>query len=462
MLEAQIRDALSPTTTLLPWFPVGSNMASGQQTIALVLPAATAWYLIDLRADGVVVGGTTNRIGVGEVIAAAGQSLAHDFWDAGATSASLDSTTLAALGLTPTVYGSCLAGWNGVVPAVGAPWAAPADAGPYRSSFAAEFLRLAVAATGVNCALIGYAVDGTAIASWQAGQPNYAALISVLAAAGWKFGTLIWCQGHQDAKAAGADPAAYSAMLQSIIQSLADSNPSPFNRLLCSVPSIGTAANARFDAGSIEAIRRAHLNYVATDPAARYVAGLDVTLAADGVHPNQAGNVIFARHFYRAFAEALGGANIESDTGPQITAAARAPGSSQVTLTVRPTAQLTSAGGSPETQFQVFPAGQTGSAIPINSVDLTRPGQIVLNLSSAILSDNEALDVWYRLPWDTSAAISAGIYDSVTNNDGLTTGRQLALAATPFTVPPPSWHRPVLVGPGVPMLLSGGVTVFSS
>ncbi len=455
LLEAQLRDADNPGTVLVSWFSVGSNLAAGAQTVALSLPANAAWYLLDLRANGdpASVVSTTNRIGVGEVIAAAGQSLATDFWD---TNASGDTTTLASLGVAPSLYSAAFAAWNGntTLPA----WAVPADGGAYRSSFAAEFLRRVVAATGVNAALVGYAVNGTTIATWQPGQPNDAALRAILTAAGGKFAAFIWCQGHQDAKA-GASGAAYLALLQQVLGGLATAYPGSFRRLLCSVPAIAATAAAKYDASGVATIRAAHLQYLGLDPLASYVAGLDVALSADGIHPSQRGNVGFADHFYRAFMAGIGG-NAAGDSGPRLAGAARAPGSARIVLPVMPPVPLIGSGGSAATQFQVFPAGQTSSALAISAVDLSQPGSVAITLA-ATPPDTQALDVWYRLPWDSGAAITGGIYDGDTDADGLATGRQLALTSVALTAAPAVWHRPVLIGPGLPMLTAPGALGFA-
>lgn len=455
LLEAQLRDASNPGTVLVPWFSAGSNLAAGAQTVTLTLPANAAWYLLDLRANGdpASVASTTNQIGVGEVIAAAGQSLVTDFWS---TDASGDPTTLASLGVVPSVYGAAFAAWNGntALPT----WAVPADGGAYRSSFAAEFLRRVVAATGVNAALVGYAVNGTTIATWQPGQANDTALRAILTAAGGKFAAFIWCQGHQDAKA-GANGAVYLAALQQLIGSLAATYGEPFRRILCSIPAIGALAATKYDANAVAVIRAAHLQYLSLDPLASYVAGLDVALSADGIHPSQRGNISFADHFYRAFMGVIGG-NAAGDIGPRLTGATRAPGSARIVLSVLPTVSLIASGGSASTQFQVFPAGQTSGALSIAGVDLSQPGSVAITLATTP-PDTQALDVWYRLPWDSSAAIAAGIYDPNTDADGLSTGRQLTLAASPLTVSPAVWHRPALVAPGQPMLASPGALGFA-
>ena len=154
LIEYQLRDANAPTTVITPWSTVATGLPSGPQVLNLSVPATTAWYLIDLRAnsDQTSVVSTSNKVGVGEVVAAAGQSLATDFWS---NAANGDSTTLAALGVNVTPYGSALAAWDGgSLPTSATAWAIPSDSGPYLSTFAAEFLRLLVFATGVNAALV--------------------------------------------------------------------------------------------------------------------------------------------------------------------------------------------------------------------------------------------------------------------------------------------------------------------
>ncbi len=269
LVEYQLRDAASPGTVLVPWTQAAAGLGSGTQKLTLNLPANAAWYLIDLRAnsDPATVVSTTSGIGVGEVIAAAGQSLAADFWS---TAANGDGTTLASLGVAISPFGSALAAWDGgTLPSSLTNWAIPSDTGTYRSAFVAEFLRLVVSATGVAAALVGYGYSGTDIGTyWLPGQPDYANLISVLGTSGGKFGTFLWCQGHNDADArAGAQhhltaPSLYMADLTSLLSSLAAAFPTTsFYRILCSIPTIQSAASAKFLPSGIEAIREAHLRY---------------------------------------------------------------------------------------------------------------------------------------------------------------------------------------------------------
>jgi hypothetical protein len=171
-LEFQLRDQRSQAVVLVPWIRAAFNLPATAQTINLDLPANTAWYIIDLRANGDASStiSLTSGIGVGEVIAAAGQSLAADFWS---TAANSDATTLSGLGVSVSPFCSALAAWDGgSLPTSSTAWGTPSDNGVYRSSFAAEFLRLVIALTGVNAALVGYGHSGTDIGTyWLPGCP---------------------------------------------------------------------------------------------------------------------------------------------------------------------------------------------------------------------------------------------------------------------------------------------------
>jgi hypothetical protein len=489
-LEYRVRDAAAPTSTiLLDWTVCGRSLPVGPQSIALTVPARTGWHLLDIRANGddsSIV--STLPLGMGEVIAASGQSLASDFWGTAETG---DPTTIPGSGISVSPFGVCLAAWDGAAaPSAGSPWQVPGDASLYRSTFCAEFLRLAVRGSGVNCALIGYAWSGEPIASWRAdglGPKNaWGALTSTLDAAvgvGGKLGTFVWCQGHNDARIpqSGVDgsltkTADYFTALGPIFSGLASRYSGfAFARILSSVPAIGAnwiSTNPRFLPAYIEQVREAQLLWVQADPlAVDHVDGLDVPLWSDQTHPSQGGNIVLARHVYRAFMRGLG-VYAFGDRGPLLTGlASRAPGSNQIVLFVahRGGSSLLCAGGSTgaATQFQVFGAGSTLPAdqIPVVSADLAHPGVIVLSLAAAP-PDAAALDVWYRLPPDSNEALNAAnqIYDNNSSElalDGLTVGRQLALSATPISVSAPAWHRPILVGPQTPMLTAFGLTGFA-
>ena len=470
LLEMRLRDATTPSTVLADWTPIpGVTLGAGAaQAVSVTVPARAGWTLIDLRPNGEFGSiATTAQIGVGEVIAASGQSLASDFWG---TTESGDTTTLAALGVTPSANSACLAGWDGATVPVGQNWATPADGSAYPSAFAAELLRLIVAATGVNAGLIGYAWTGQPIAQWaqtgNPGNPNVWTPLTGVLDQSPVFGTFLWCQGHNDARtpATGANgaltPAAtYVSALQSLLSALAARYPGmPFARVLTSIPAMGSAADVKYPANWAEVIRGAHQTVIAADPLAREVDGLDVAVnAADGVHPTQAGNVTFARHVYRACMQSIAPARFaKGDKGPTFQGTARrAPGSAAIVLPVTQAGgtALTCPGGSPATQFQVFASGSMTGALTISSADLSNPAQITLTLSS-VPSDTQALDIWYRLPYDSSAAVENGIYDNnAADGDGLTVGRQLMLTGATAAITAPS---PASVAPAITLATPTG------
>jgi hypothetical protein len=459
LLEYRLRDAGDPSgAPLQDWTDsrlatAAAPLAAGAGSVTLTLPASGTWYLLDLRANGEYGSiATTAKFGVGEVIAAAGQSLAADFWG---TTESGDATTLAGAGTAADPRGTCLAAWDGAaLPTAATAWASPADAGPYRSAFAAEFLRLAVAGTGVTCALAGYAYTGTYSAQWLPVAASYngvglfAALSSVLQAAGGKFAAFLWCQGHNDARLSGGNgvlntEAGYKANLATFFAALAASFPAAsFKRLLSSIPSITSDAAAKYDVPTIGLIRAGQQDYIAADPLALEVDGLDAAImtANGGVHPTQAGNVTFARHFYRAFARAIG-LDPWGDQGPTFAGApTRAAGSAQILL---PVAQAGGTAlvqtGTAASQFTVYPAGTRTGALAITAVDTSSPTRIALTLAAAP-ADTQALDIWYRLPWDSATAIASGIYDNNTADGVGGNGRQLMLtgAAAAMTAPAPA------------------------
>lgn len=471
LLEYRLRDAATPTNVLSAYSPVAATplIVNTHTTVTLTLPARQGWYYLDLRPNGENSGVVTlGPFGVGEVIAAAGQSLACDFWG---TSENGDGTsTLISNFVSPSPNSACLAAWDsGSLPNSTTAWQTPSDSGPYTSTFAAEFLRLAGPVTGVNCGLVGFAYQGTYMAQWLAGATGIgspavvlnASLKNVLTAAGGKFGTFIWCQGHNDARLGGVGfgqetpLATYTSQLSAFIADIATSfGTKTFKRLISSIPSITTDASAKYGAGWVNKIRAAQQSYVSGDPLATEVDGLDVAIGgstAAGVHPSQAGNVTFARHFYRAFSGGLG-ISPAGDRGPVFTGnATRAANNAAIVLPVTQAGGTAFVGvGTLTTQFVVCvspssfnDAGAPSSlAFPISSVDISNPAQIIINLVS-VPSGTTALDVWYRPPFDAiNGTISSGIYDNNTaesGTDGLTVGRQLMMtnAAVAITAPAP-------------------------
>ena len=442
--EFRLRDAASPTTTLQDWTLGTPPLAAGAQTVSINVPASGHFYLIDLRfnTDNTSTISATSKVGVGEVIGFAGQSLAEDFVS---TAASTDTTTIASLGVAINPLGTVLAGYasnSGAYPPVAdgadvnyppASWVLPADGTVINSTFAAEFLRLCATDIGVPCSFVGYAVGGTGIASWLPGQLHNTKLHAVLAQAGSKFGSFIWDQGHYETKNGNTSPA-YLAQLQALFADLTTASSIPFNRIISTIPAVGVYGNGP---AAIEMVRQTAQQYVASDPLAVYVDGIDAVEMSDLVHPSQAGNITFARHFYRAFKKISGLAS-HGDKGPVVTGATRAFGSRWIYLSVNQTNGGTAwvSTGTPANQFQVFVSGTTTSPFaldPVTPLDLSNPAQIGVQLASASV-EPAAFDIWYRLPPDTSANITSGVYDNVGDSgNGLTQGRQLSLVATAIT-----------------------------
>jgi hypothetical protein len=430
-----------------------------------------AYYVLDIRAnhDDTSIVSTTNKFAVGEVIAIAGQSLAEAFLTTFVTS---DPATIAGLGVSVSQFGMVFASYannGGAYPPVAdgpdqnyppAGWVAPADATAINGTGVAEFLRLAVAGTGVPCAVVGYAVGGTSIASWLPGYAganpgHWTKLIANLTAAGSKFGAIIWDQGHYESKD-GTTSSIYLAALQSLFSAITAQFPASgaYKKLVATIPGIGSYGSGP---SFIEMVRATAKQYVASDANAVYVDGMDATLWTDLVHPSQAGNIIYARHFYRAFMAAIG-VRGHGDSGPVITGATRAYNSQNIDLSVsQPNGgtALVQVGAALD-QFQVFPAGQTTGAVAVSSIDTTVSTRIRLVLTAAP-TEPQAFDVWYRLPPDTATIVSHGIYDNVTDSDGLAQGRQLTLVAAAISVAAPSYTLTIAFTP--PTLVSTSIAV---
>ncbi len=466
-LECRLRDAdTAGNPVLADWTalpsPAGGWLA-GPNQVTPQLPAGPHRYILDVRPTGSALGAVlgTSPFGIGEVIAVAGQSLAVNFLGLGYS----PEGTIASTGCIPAAngyeYAPSLAPADGNTSNPVAPdpatWAAPADGTAYSSAFAAEFLRLVTGQAGVVAALVGYAAGGTSINLWQPGQTLNTTLKATLDHDG-RFGSMIWIQGHSDSQS-GMSAATYQGLLAFLFTDLAaryagpGGTPGAFSRLICSIPA--EASNYWGTPAQVNAIRSGALAYVAADPRATYVVGLDMTVSGDGTHPNQAGRLTMAREFYRAFMAAAGLA--PAKPGPSITGASRAAGSNVVKLAITQGAGGTAlvGVGTPANQFTIYPANAMFGALAINSLTIASPTEIDLTLAAAP-ADTQALDVWYRLADSDSGAVTgSGIYDNATDGDGLTVGRQLQLVAAAITVAAP--NPQAAPAPAAPA--SGGTTL---
>ena len=444
-LNYRLRDAVAAGTPVL----VGATQAlaslvAGTQAVTVSVPAGTSWYFIDWQggASGAWVLGT-QRFAVGDVMAVAGQSLAAFFLSVSGGAGYVDNgTTLAALGIAVPAASSELASYalnpGAAVQNTPPAWATPGDGGFYNAAGAAEYLGRMVALTGVAQAVAGHAVGGSTISQWAVGQAFNTALKANLTAAGGVFRTLLWVQGHEDAKA-GTTAGAYQAALGSIMADLAGTFPGlAFKRVVMSIPSLTSTYSTT--AAAVQAIRAGAKAYAAGDAGAAYVDALDVALN-DGVHPSQAGYVTLADHVYRA-ATRLAGFRA-TKLPPSITGGTRAAGSAVVSLTVAQGAGTALVQvGTPVNQFAVFAAGSTSSPLIVSSLAIPDATHINLTLSAAP-ADAQALDVWVRYPFDTAAAVASGIYDNAVDGDGITRGRQLVAPAGAVTVAAPNSNAAV-------------------
>lgn len=439
-LNYRLRDAVAAGNPVL----VGPSQAlaslvAGTQTVMVSVPAGTNWYFIDWQAagGGWILG--TQRFAVGDVMAVAGQSLAAFFLSVSGGGGFTDSgTTLGSLGLVVPAASSELASTalspTAAVQNAPPAWGLPADGSFYNAAGAAEYMARMVALTGVAQAVAGHAVGGSTISQWAAGGAFNAALKANLAAAGGVFRTLLWVQGHDDARA-GTTAAAYQAALSAIVADLASTYAKrAFKRVILSIPSLTSTYGTT--AAAVAAVRAGSKAYAAGDINAAYVDALDVALN-DGVHPTQAGYVTLADHVYRA-AAGLWGFRAQGDAGPGITGGTRAAGSATITLAVAQAGGTAlSLVGTPASQFVVFASGSTSQPLAVSSVAAPNATSIALTLSAAP-ADTQALDVWVRYPFDTAASVASGIYDNLVDGDGITQGRQLVAPAGAITVAAPT------------------------
>jgi|GEM_PF-2178739 len=465
VLEYRSIDAGSGTP-LMSWATAVTNAPAGAQNLSLSLPATTAWQKIQVRANGfdATIATATTAIAVGDVTALAGQSLAALGISVSGLSTWAGANVLPG-GLTPNaataVYGNIAqtAGSGLLNPSLA--WGNIASGSFYGASFATEYLNRMVAASGVAQALVGLGVGATTIAQWANGQSLNTTFKSyVSTAAGNKITALLWIQGHDDSTAAGfVSQASYQAALSALMADFAATfTGRPFVRAIMAIPSIGSGGNNTTYTlpANIQAIRAAQLAYAAANASNTvHVTALDLALA-DSVHPSQAsGCVTMARHFYRAVASLLG-LLTKPALGPLITSAQQRAtgGSATIVLNVTQQSGVTAwqSAGTPAAQFRVFNAGGTSAEYGVTACDLSNPARITLTIAGPP-GDAQALDIHYRYPLDSAAALGGGVYDNSLDGDGLTLGRPLQMLMGPVTA-----AAAAALGPATSGTLSGNAT----
>jgi len=452
LLEYQIRDA-NGGAVLVAWQTAASVIPASATAVSITVPAPTAvstgvsrWYLVDFRPDSddsKIV--TTAELGMGELTAFVGQSLAMDMLSPLATDS---GTTAASVGVTANAFSSCYAQvWNSTMSASAAStWAKPTssttgafNSGTYNSSFVCRYLDLMVQATGVPCGMVGYAVGSQDIRvflpftdpNWQAdSNSGYATngvicfnqLEAIINAAGGVFGSLIFCQGHRNA-INGSTSSEYVGYLQTLINRLAADYPTiPFVRGVCTIPTVGNYTTL----SNMNIIRLAGLTYVNGDSLAELVDGLDAANPNDLVHPTQAGNVPFAEAFFRAIAYKLG-LIAAGPRGPQIISARRFSGNKVLLTLQHRTGTALVGSGSIANQFTCYAAGGFTTQYTVSAVDVTTYSNAILITLSNPPSLSQAIDVWYRYPPDSATIYAPSIRDN-SSDAFLATGRQLAMS----------------------------------
>lgn len=401
----------------------GETTGTGAQAVDIEgVDARLGWFHLDLRGPGTqwVLG--TSLVGMGQLTAVAGQSLAVRMFG------KMDgqATTLADLGIVPSANSAVHATYeDGQRSSGAAAWARPADGTDHDSSFAAEFLRLQVAATGVNCGLIGHSRGGESITVFVPGGGENSQLRAILDAAGG-FEKFLWLQGHSDS-ANGMAGATYQGHLDDLFDDLADHNEvlgGAFDTVLATIPNIGNTSWGA--ATALDAIRSAAKAWAAAN-GQTFIDPRDIDLI-DGIHQSQAGSVRLAHHYHRAVAS--------SDAGPVITGGTRALNSADVVLSVDLPADASSlvAAGDPELRFDVYEAGDTSSPLALDTSNPITVGADAITLHLGAAPIGEDLDIWFcRSPDPGSDGQTDMVYDDY--SDGLPLGRQLAATLVPVTVP---------------------------
>lgn len=458
---ARCRDAVGGVTILQASFLAGTVSSTGSQTFNVAgLDARLGQFFLDLSGDGVTFINGTTAVSMGSLAAGFGQSL----WDRMLRVQDTGNPTLATMGQTINAHGYVYAAYAGdanVSPPASAVWAKPADATIYDSAGAAEFLNLMVSMLGVDCGLVGYAVGGTAISTWQPGQTNYINATTMITNAGNGFEYLIWWQGHSDA-AGNTTYAAYQAGLTGVIGGLiAQSTVITPKVLMCTISNIvstgwGTASQQQL-------IRRSASDWCAAN-SATYVPISDLSLNSGGtggsVHQFQIGSVFAARHFYRAIRGLLGISSV-GDKGPTITGVSRASGSKNVIFTTD--AVSLNVVGAPDKRQATYYAFNTAGGLGLDATTpfTAGPGanQFTIQLSAVPTgADATALNAFMFQAIDTIIDGSANmIYDNVTDGDGITLGRQLQPNMLPIVAAAPTPSKALTLvspaytaGPGAP------------
>lgn len=430
-IDYRLRDA-ETLAVVQDWAEAALAVAPGVQTITCTVPARLGWYHLDLRANGddSQIAPGSSRIGVGRLIGLGGQSQMVRMMRR-----IEGADTMASLGVPVSPYGATYLNWtDSAVTSPGFAWRLPADGATVQSPGAAELLRLAIAASGVTCALVGYAVGATAISAWAEGTAYRTALIGALAAQG-SVEDFIWYLGGTDMTGA-TSAAQFKAGTASLLDAVAVA-AGPGRIVLTAT---GTRSNTGVSA--VNTIRRA-MQELALERGAAYVDPRDFG-TVDGVHQTPAGSVAMARHYAAALAGDYDPPRVMDGTrsGTVITL--------PVVLT-RATELVLSESFIP--RIRVYPSGVLTGALTVASVAVSGTD---LSVTLAADPGDMALDVWIYAHPDPLDGATGHVRDNNASH-GMVAGRHLCPSTVPVTVPAPG-------GPGQLAATFGGgaITVTSS
>lgn len=436
-LWVRARSAIDGVTIVQPPWKAITGAPEGDSVRNITgIAARYGFFYLDFATtqDGSWALGT-NKIGMGRVIAVSGQSLAVRMFGKMDGQTTTIEGAGGAVDANTSVYATYTDGQRTVSSAA---WAVPANGSNYDSSFAAEFLRLQAAASGVSCGLVGHTRGGMSITAFIPSGSENAALRAVLDAVGG-FEEFLWMQGHSDS-GAGMNGATYKGHLDTLFTDVTSRNAiigSGYDRVLASIPNINSSSWGTNT--QVNTIRKAAKEWAATN-SCDYIQPEDLDLI-DGVHQSQYGSVNLAYHYYRATRLHLG--MTEGDVGASMISATRAAGSADVIITMNYPSGVSAltAAGSPQLRFDVFNSGDltTPLAFAASSPLAIDNGlqQITLKLASAPLN-TQALDVWAFLARDNANDGRVDIiYDNNTDGDGVPVGRHIEANFAPIVVAAP-------------------------
>lgn len=431
-INARCRSIDGANTILQPEWQA-ATIANGATTATIAgVDARLGWFFLDLKDSSGSWKLGTVPVGMGRLIAVAGQSLMVCMLSRYVDNA----TSIATAGASINDNGRVLASNDSTTTASG--WQQFVDqanaAGVHNSAGGAELLDRQIARFGVNCGLIGNAKGGSDIGSWQSGQTNFTELARVIALAGGAFEAGWWFQGHTptisptDGSYIGRTTAITSFMAS--FKGLSTLAPQVYITTMPNQTDT-SGTNAGFPGGRgnwnvVYQVNRADAEWCAINGGIG-VPFSDLTLT-DNTHPDQASTRRQANHFDRATAAESGGAN---DNGPVVTAMTKS--GVNLICTVSQTGGGTSliATGAPGGRMRVTTTN--GNTLVPLALDATTPitvdsaTQFTLKLASDPGDVN--IELWPMGLHLTDAGAANVIRDNVTGAFG--EGRQLRYAPVP-------------------------------